>query len=427
MEKISKKLWLTIILFSFCGQVAWTVENMLFNVFIQQQFSATLNNIALMVSLSAVAATVTTLLIGALSDRLGKRKIFICLGYFLWGLSIMAFALLRTDVISKVFGMAVNALTLGVGLTITFDCIMTFFGSSANDAAFNAWVTDISNETNRGKIEGINSAMPLLSVLVVFGLNMFIEKLDSHWTILFITIGVIVIVCGVIGTFTIKDTIKPNKDEKFVKNIFYGLRPSVIKENKQLYIVLLGFLVFSTSLQVFMPYLILYFTNTIKLDNYVLVFAPAIIFAAIFTFFYGRLIDKIGFTKTACISLGIYVIGLIILSIFSNVVLVFIGTLLMMSGYLSATACFNSSIRNHTPKEKVGLFQGIRIIVQVLIPMLIGPWIGSLLSGNSSEGFLGVAGDGYTPSSLVFLGGLIVGLFVYLTLLLYSKKEKQNA
>jgi len=425
--KLGKKTWLSIILFSLCGQIAWTIENMLFNVFIQEEFNATLNDIALMVSLSAVAATVTTLLMGALSDRVGKRKIFICMGYLLWGLSIMGFALLKVNTISNIFGTAVNALALGVGLTIAFDCVMTFFGSTANDAAFNAWMTDISDDSNRGRIEGINSAMPLMAVLVVFGGNMLISSSDNHWTILFLTIGIIVLAVGIIGFFTIKDKeMEAKKDESYFKNIFYGLRPKVIKENKRLYIILLGFMIFCTSVQVFMPYLILYFQNTIHLENYVLVFAPAIIVAAVFTFFYGRFIDKYGFTKMVIISMALYLVGLVLLIIFSNVALVFIGTMLMMSGYLSATACFNAAIRNHTPKEQVGLFQGIRIIVQVLIPMLIGPWIGSLLSGNSSEGFLGVAGDSYTPSSLVFLGALVVGIFVYLIVYLFSRGNKKE-
>jgi len=34
---------------------------------------------------------------------------------------------------------------------------MTFFGSTANDAAYYAWLTDRGDQTNRGKIEGVNS------------------------------------------------------------------------------------------------------------------------------------------------------------------------------------------------------------------------------------------------------------------------------
>ena len=175
---LERKTWAAIVLFSLFGQIAWTIENMFFNVFIEESFGAGGTEISLMVSASAVAATLTTLFMGALSDKLGKRKVFISFGYLLWGLSIMAFALLRIDTLSAIFGNAINAAALGIGLTIGFDCLMTFFGSTANDAAFNAWMTDITDNSNRGKVEGVNSAMPLISILVVFGADMLIPQGD---------------------------------------------------------------------------------------------------------------------------------------------------------------------------------------------------------------------------------------------------------
>ena len=80
MESKRKKLLPTLIIFSLVGQIAWVVENMYFNVFIYNMFGASAENISTMVALSAVTATVTTLLIGALSDKVGKRKLFICGG-----------------------------------------------------------------------------------------------------------------------------------------------------------------------------------------------------------------------------------------------------------------------------------------------------------------------------------------------------------
>ena len=76
---------------------------MYFNVFIYKMFNASASDIALMVGASAVAATVTTVFMGALSDRVGKRKLFICSGYILWGISIFSFVLIRTDIISSIF------------------------------------------------------------------------------------------------------------------------------------------------------------------------------------------------------------------------------------------------------------------------------------------------------------------------------------
>ena len=111
MEKIrhNKQFWLALTIFSLTGQVAWTVENMYFNVFIYKMFHASASAISAMVAASAAAATVTTLLIGALSDKLGKRKIFICGGYLAWGVSIMSFALLRTDLLTGILPATVSA------------------------------------------------------------------------------------------------------------------------------------------------------------------------------------------------------------------------------------------------------------------------------------------------------------------------------
>ena len=287
--KKDKRFYLALVIFCLTGQIAWTVENMYFNVFIYKMFHATASEISAMVAASAVAATVTTLLIGALSDKLGKRKIFICGGYIAWGISIWSFSLIRMDVLSSVVPMA-SAASLGVSLTIIMDCIMTFFGSSANDACFNAWLTDVSDDTDRGKIEGINAMMPLVSILVVFGGFMsFNLDLAESWVTIFNIIGIVMILIGISGIWLVKDVpIQTGENQIYFANIFYGFRPGVVKVNKQLYLTLLCVAAFNISIQIFMPYLILYYTESLGMDNYVLIFAPAIVLAAAFTGFYGR-------------------------------------------------------------------------------------------------------------------------------------------
>ena len=100
-KKLGGRFWLALTVFSLMGQVAWVVENMYFNVFIYKMFHATASDISAMVTASAVTATLTTVFMGALSDKVGKRKLFICLGYVLWGVSIFSFVLLRQELIGK--------------------------------------------------------------------------------------------------------------------------------------------------------------------------------------------------------------------------------------------------------------------------------------------------------------------------------------
>ena len=427
--KLSKKTWLSIVIFSLVGQIAWTMENMFYNVYIVDQFNASPSAIALMVSLSAVTATLTTLFMGALSDKIGKRKIFIVSGYFLWGITILSFIFVNSQYI--------HSAVLGITLVILLDCIMTFFGSTANDAAYNAYLTEISDDSNRGKIEGINSAMPLVSILIVFGGLSGFAKIQEDgsdtWPIVFIIIGTLVLISGIVGLFTIKEEKRPRKqNENYFKNIFYGFRPSVIKNNKTLYIILIAYAVFGISLQVYTPYYILYLQNAglevsfaaqLGFDSYVIILAPTIVIAAIFTILYGRVIDKFGFMKTLLPVLAVYSIGLIILTFFKGEIATFFGFLLMMIGFLSATASFNTVIRKYTPEDKVGLFQGLRIFASVLIPMLIGPWIGSTICGGGA--MFGVTENGFTVSPYVFLGGLIVLIFIFVPLF-FVRKEGKN-
>ena len=429
-DKKSGTFYLALVIFCLTGQVAWTVENMYFNVFIYNMFHASAQAISGMVAASAVAATVTTLLIGALSDKLGKRKIFICGGYIAWGLSIWSFSLIRMDVIHSMFPAAVSAASIGVAVTIVMDCVMTFFGSSANDACFNAWLTDVSDDTNRGRIEGINSMMPLVSILVVFGgfMSFDLTKAES-WTTIFNIIGIVVIGIGISGFFLIRDVpVQTGENQNYFANIFYGFRPKVVKENPSLYLTLLAVAVFNISIQIFMPYLILYYTVSLGMDNYVLIFAPAIVLAAAFTGFYGKNYDTKGFKRAIIPTLGLLMCGYVGLYFGRSTALVFLASLLMMCGYLGTGAMLGAKVRTHTPANKSGMFQGLRIFAQVLIPGIIGPAIGAAVLKNAETIINNDGTTSFVPNENIFLWAWIASLFVWIVLIpLFQRKEKTYA
>ena len=428
MEKIrhDKRFWLALTIFSLTGQVAWTVENMYFNVFIYKMFHASASDISLMVAASAVAATVTTLIIGALSDKVGKRKIFICGGYIAWGLSIWSFSLLRMDVISGLFPGVASAASLGVALTIILDCIMTFFGSSANDACFNAWLTDISDDSNRGKIEGINSMMPLVSILVVFGGFMsFNLDLAESWTTIFNIIGVVVIAIGISGFFLIKDVpIRTEENQNYFANIFYGFRPRVIRENARLYMTFAAVAAYNISIQIFMPYLILYYTESLGMDNYVLIFAPAIALAATFTGLYGKMYDTKGFRTAIIPTLLLLMIGYVALYFSRATAPVFLGSLVMMCGFLGTGAMLGAKVRTHTPENKSGMFQGLRICAQVLIPGVIGPAVGARVLKNADTIVNNDGTTSFIPNANIFLAALIALVLAWIVLIPLLRRDK---
>ena len=427
-NKASSRFWLALVIFSLVGQVAWVVENMYLNVFIYKMFAASADQISLMVGASSVAATVTTLLIGALSDKLGKRKIFICGGYLCWGVSILCFGLIREEWLGRILPATVSAATVGISLVIVLDCIMTFFGSAANDACFNAWLTDSTDETNRGAAEGINAMMPLVAILVVFGGFMGLNQdLPQSWTVIFFVIGGVVLALGITGFFLIQEPqVDTAENQHYFKNIIYGFRPGVIRANPRLYITLIAYAVFGIAINIFMPYLILYYEKSLGMTNYVLVFAPAIILAAAFTAFYGRIYDKKGFISAVLPSLALLIVGFLLLYFYRHTVPVFIGTVLMMCGYLSGMAVFGAMIRDNTPQNKAGMFQGQRIVCQVLIPGIVGPAIGAAVLKNAKTI---VDSDGRTvflPNADIFLAALFAAALVYIALIPLTKYLKKQ-
>ena len=425
--KLSPKFLFALTLFSLVGQIAWVVENMYLNVFMYKMFHASAENISAMVAASAIAATLTTVLIGALSDKLGKRKIFICLGYILWGISILGFILLREDLIKAAFPLAASASAIGITCVIVLDCVMTFFGSSANDAAFNAWLTDSTDNSNRGTAEGINAMMPLVAILAVFGGFMAFDlDLPSSWTYIFAIIGVVIVTVGVVGFFVIDEPKMEPKQDGYFSTVVHGFLPSTIKKNVSLYIYLLAFIIFNISIQIFMPYLILYYEVSLGMTDYVFVMAPAIVLASVVTVLWGKVYDRKGFSFSVIVSLVWLAVGYVILFFFRSTILVFIGSLLMMCGYLSGMAVFGAKIRDLTPVGKSGQFQGVRIFSQVLVPGVVGPYIGVMVLSGADKIVNNDGTESFVPNQNIFLAALVAVVLLAVYLIVLRKKARSS-
>lgn len=289
--RLGGRTWAALLTFGLFGQIAWVIENMYFNVFLYNTISGDTSMIAAMVAWSAVTATVTTLVMGALSDRLGRRKALIVIGYLLWGVSIGAFAFIKR---SPLAGAAHSAAVL----VVVMDCVMTFFGSTANDAAFNAWVTDVTVPENRGRVETVLAIMPLVAMLVVFGALDGLTQ-AGNWRLFFLIVGGITCLGGVLGCFFIREPDLPRGQGSYFANILYGFRPAVVRDNPQLYLSLAALGVYCMSQQVYMPYLIIYIQRFLGITDYTLLLAGVLIVSSVLSVLAGRPIDRFG--KLRCL------------------------------------------------------------------------------------------------------------------------------
>ena len=190
MQRLGGGNWTAVILLGFSGQLAWAVENQFFNTFLYEKITPDPRPISWMVSITAVVALLTTILMGTLSDgarqgRWGRRRPFMLIGYLFWGIFTAVYpaaALFRS-------------VTVGVGMAILFDSVMSFWGSTANDAAFNAWITDITTPSNRGAVMGISEVLKWTALLLTYGGAGFLVA-GIGYTGFFVAVGAIAVLLG---------------------------------------------------------------------------------------------------------------------------------------------------------------------------------------------------------------------------------------
>ena len=439
IEKFSRSNWLILLLFGTIGQLAWTVENMYFNLFVYETVAPDLDTVTLMVQLSGIVATVATLIAGAVSDKTGNRRSFISWGYVIWGVTVALFGCLSKELTASILGVdMLDAVKITLVLVVVGDCVMTLFGSTANDAAFNAWVTDNTRPAYRGTVEGVLSILPLISMLIVAGGFGIIKDLIGYRA-LFISLGVIISLVGVFGVIKIKDAETLEKNGGF-GDILYGFKPSAIKSNVPFYVTLLLVLIYGIASQIFMPYIIIFMTTYLHFTviEYSIAFGGAILAGAGLNLYLTRLSDKKDKISMLYIASAIFSLGLFAMYFASMIkektallIAFTVAGFVMISGYIFVTALCGSTVRDNTPSHAVGKLQGVRMVFSVLIPMLAGPAIGNAINAGRGIKLENPGADAmtteYIPAPEIFLAGAVAALLMLAVIPLLKRVTAKKA
>ena len=399
---LDRRLWLPIVLVGLVGQLAWTVENMYLNVFIFETITDNPTVLATVVAASAITAGLTTLLIGPWSDRLGRRRPFISGGYVLWGLATAAFGLIA---VGGPLGLSVGAAIIAV---IALDCVMTFFGATANDAAYQAWVTDVTTPADRGRVDGVVQTLPLLSMLIVF---VALDPLTQagRWMAFFGTVGAVVLIIGLLSRFLVRDVAQPvERQESYAAAVLHQLRAAAVRERPLLYLALFTWALWGISTQVFMPFLLIYLDHFLRLEAYALVLGGALIIAAVLTILGGRVIDRVGKAPVLLPSMGLYVVGLVVFSFTRDTVAVLLAGAVVLTGMLLTAATLAAITRDQTPVDRAGSVQGVRMLLTIMVPMLVGPFIGAAVIASNNETYTDLGVTRIVPTPAIFLAAAVV-------------------
>ena len=420
---IPGRTWFVIALLSLSGQVAWGVENAWFNTFVFDTLTPDPRPIAWMVGVSAVVATITTLLMGTLSDRtftrFRRRRPFILFGYIIWGIVTALFPEVSL----------IRPIGAAVVMVVLADAIMTFFGSTANDANFSAWTTDITDTSNRGRVEGVIQMTIFLSFILTTALaGMVIEKFG--YFVFFYGLGGLVTLTGLIGGLLMKDA--PISEEErnrarppYWREILNTFRFSIVRENRVLFLLFLSIVVNAIAYQVTFPYLLIYIEHFLGYDKGAmgLIMGAVLILTAISTIPLGILVDRI---PRKIFMLGMAIMAAITALLFSfareTPFVLVAGTLQTMT--MAAFGIVAGAwLMDLYPKESRGQFQGIRMVFMVLLPMIIGPAIGSYLVTHYGIPTTLNGEAGFIPTPMLYYVSSVINLLAIPPLLRITNKE----
>ena len=454
--KLSPRLWIGMLMCSFIGGLAWNVENMYFNTFLWNEvYEGSVGVTALtytdavniMVTFSAIVAVVTTFIMGTLSEKMKNRKAFISFGYIAWGIITALFGFITKDNVANLFGIsdAVKIVITTAWVVVVMDMIMTFMGSTSNDSAFQAWVTDVTTPETTQKVETAFTFVGFIAMAVIMVVGSLAQGGVIPYSIFFIGLGIVVTLAGIVALFVV-DNPKKLEDAKkdattpktsYWADLFYGFRPSVIKENSKLYLILVATGIFNCAFQVFFPYLLTYFSEVvIKANETLFATMPisliVVAAVAVITLVSGIVILLKVYNKSKAAAFIPSVISLIVglLVMFfakTNLYLMLVGAAFTLVGYIVIMIQFGANVRDSIPQDKVGLFQGVRMIFFVLIPMVVGPTLGNIATKNSTVIITDVSGaESMLPTEMMFLYAAIVAVFIFVPLFAYLKKDKEN-
>ncbi len=419
---LSVRTWFVIGILSFSGQIAWGVENAWFNTFVFDTLTPNPRPIAWMVAISAITATVTTLLIGTLSDRtftrFGRRRPYILFGYILWGIVTAAFPAVSL----------LRPIGLAVFMVILADAIMTFFGSTANDANFSAWTTDITDTTNRGRVEGLLQMSVFLSFIITTALaGMVIEKFG--YFVFFYGLGGLVTLTGIIGGLLLKDA--PVSEEErnkqrlpYWREVLNTFSFEIVRNNRVLFLLFLAISINGIAWQVTFPYLLIYIEHFLGYDKGTMgmIMGGVLILTAISTIPLGILVDRIP-RRTFILWMAFAAAVTALIFSFARGI-----PFLLVSGVLQtvAMAAFGivsgAWLKDLYPIQQRGQFQGVRMVFWVLLPMVIGPAIGSFLIRNFGIATTLNGEAGFIPTPIIFYAAALINLLTLLPLMRIPKQ-----
>lgn len=417
------------------GQLCWNIENQWFNTFVYAKIAKDPTIISWMVAISAIATTFSTFLFGTLSDRSGRRKPYLAIGYILWGVFTILFG--TTEFIAK--GTSGKILLAGTAVVLA-DALMSFFGSMGNDASFNAWLNDMMNDENAGGIGAALATQPIIGTIIGTVAGGLLIGANDNYMRLFIAFGGAVILLGILSLFVVKDSpdLKPHREGSFWKQLFSAFDFKALFQKKQLFWVFIVLTVYFIAFNVYYPHVgnyMIYYLG-FKADDIGIIQGIALILGMLSVIPASKLLNKNKYVLAASLSVVLSIIGVGILGIFGkpeyidpttimNIPLL-VGLFFFGCGYIMFMQVTSVWMKQLFPEDAKGQFEGFRIVFFVLIPWIVSPFIANPIIKNNGEILDSNGLTAYLPTNILFLVSTLLIMLTFIPLLFAARERNKN-
>ena len=430
----SFRFWLLIWGLGIAGQLCWNMENQWFNTFVYAKIAKDPTIISWMLAVSAAATTLSTFISGTISDRKGRRKRVVAVGYIMWGIFTIIFGM--TQYITKgQLNLSSKLLMVAGVAVVSADAIMSFFGSMGNDGGFNAWANDMMTDSKRGQIGAAMATQPVIGTLIGTVVGGMLVGKDDNYMRLFLVMGSLVILCGILSIIFMKDSPKlmPNRQGSFWKQFFNAFNFKRYFALKELVWVNLTLAVYFIAFNMYFAHLgnyIIYYLG-FSADMMGLIEGIPLVLAMFMVLPATKLINKNKSPLVCMASIILNFMGVLILGFYGkpanidsstifNLPLL-IAVFLVGAGYIVILQTLTVWSKQLYPADSRGQFEGIRILFFVLIPMVIAPLISNPIIKQSGRYVDEYGFTAYLPTHTLFLvaAGLVLLTFIPL---LFARK-----
>ena len=432
-KAIASRTLILLWLLGLIGQIGWNIENVWFNTFVYSKIEKNPSIITCMLILSALATTISVFVFGTLSDRTGKRRTFMSIGYIAWGVLTIAFAATQF--------MAKNFFTFAVVCIIFGDMLVSLFASMGTDVGFAAWTTDIIKNSNRGQIGGIIAVQCVLGTMLGNIIGGFLVGQNNNYLRLFVVIGLILIFTGIFAAiaFTKKDDVPPAVRGAFTSQFFSVFDIRSLLKNKELFCVNIAVAIFFTGFNTYFVHLGNYIIHYLgfSADKMGIIEAVPLVLAMIVTLPVSKHINNDKFREISIASVVIGIIGMLFMYPLSPIKVnpykifnfdLYLAVFLLGVSYVIMLQATKVWTKKLYPVDSKAQYEGSWIVSYALIPMTLASIISQAIVRTSG---LSVINDltgktEYIPNGNLFLAGTLISALSIIPVII-SKKYHTDA